>query len=113
MGSWGKRPWDNDYAADWFLSLFEKTQLRKSVVAALRFDIEEHAEIVRAAAHMVYLLGHTYVWPIETIDEDLQLAIDKLDQLREHPDMPEDELTLERNELASRLERAQRNSTVS
>ena len=41
MGAWGKLPWDNDGAADWFGDLFDKTKLAKEVEAALKLIIPE------------------------------------------------------------------------
>jgi hypothetical protein len=81
MGTWATRPWDNDSAADWFGDLFDETKLADRVEATLRLDpVDSHDEI-RAAASVVLLLGHTYVWPIKQIDKHLTLAADQLEQI--------------------------------
>jgi hypothetical protein len=83
MGAWGYAPWDNDGAADWFGDLFEATRLADRVEEALRLDAEDHHEEIRAAAAAVIMLGRVYVWPVEKLDEHVQLAADRLKELRE------------------------------
>lgn len=109
MGAWDIEPWDNDAAADWFMEMFDKTELADYVRSALtHLDVENEYDEVRAAASMVRLLGHNYVWPVETIDEDLELAASKLEKLLDVPEMQENENILnavksEISELRSRI----------
>lgn len=81
MGAWGNLPWDNDSGADWFGDMFEDTKLADRVEATLRLDPAESHEEIRAAASVVLLFGHTYVWPIKQIDLHLALAADRLEEL--------------------------------
>ena len=81
MGAWGKAPWDNDGAADWFSDVMENSRLPTMVESALVLDAEEHHEDIRAAAYVLLSLGRTYIWPIEKLDEHLKLAIRKLREI--------------------------------
>jgi hypothetical protein len=93
MGSWGSAPWDDDLAADWFANLFEATKLARRVEKTLNHrDLEEYAAEVRAAAYVLIALGMNYIWPVDDLDRHLNLAISKLEAIRELPDyagMPE------------------------
>jgi len=83
MGTWGTAAWENDGAADWFAELFEKSKLAARVERMLRKkDVEEYHEEIRAAAHVVVALGRNFVWPIEVLDDHLQLAIDQLEAIK-------------------------------
>jgi Domain of unknown function (DUF4259) len=73
MGAWGKLPWDNDGAADWFGELFEKTKLAERVEDTLRLDVDSHGEI-GAAASVLLFLGRVYIWPVHDLDRHLTLA---------------------------------------
>src|SRR5258708_23951246 len=79
MGVWGKLPWENDGAADWFGDLFEKTKLAKRVEDTLKLDVENSHEEIRAAASVLLFLGHVYIWPVADLDRHLKLAADQLD----------------------------------
>ena len=81
MGVWGDAPWDNDTAADWFGQIFDETQFADRIAEGLNADLDKHPEIVRAAAHVVYLLGRAYVWPAGSLKQHLQLAVDRLQAL--------------------------------
>lgn len=109
MGTWDSKPWDNDTAADWFGDLFDETKLRDKVATALNLELTEHQEI-RAAAHMLMKLGRVYVWPINHLDEDLALAIQRLTEIKEaniFEDVPEfiTEIEYEIEVLRCRLNR--------
>jgi len=108
MGAWGKLPWDNDRAADWFGDLFDKTKLAKQVEDTLKLEAEDsHAEI-RAAASVLLFLGRDYVWPVHDLDRHLTLAADRLevvsrlDVIGESPELV-DEIRAEIQELRSRI----------
>src|SRR4051812_34324140 len=81
MGTWGNLPWGNDGAADWFGELFDKTELADQVEEALQLDADDGYEEIRAAAAVVLLLGHNFVWPVEKLDDHLELAASKLEEL--------------------------------
>ncbi|PZU94248.1 MAG: hypothetical protein DCE90_15425 [Pseudanabaena sp.] len=81
MGTWGNRPWDNDAAADWFGETMDTTQLCQKVEEALNLDIEDYYEEVRAAASILLLLGHNYVWSVGDLDRHLELAATKLTEI--------------------------------
>src|SRR4051812_22395379 len=87
MGAWGKAPWDNDDAADWFGELFSATKLAACVEKTLKKkDVEEYAGQIRAAAYVLIALGRVYVWPIDDLDRHLRLAIEKLEAISQLPD---------------------------
>lgn len=81
MGAWGKEPWENDAAADWFGDVMENSGLPLMVEAALVLDVEEHHEDIRAAAYVLLSLGRTFIWPVQKLDEHLRLAIQKLREI--------------------------------
>lgn len=72
MGAWGREPWDNDGAADWFGGLWEGTPIVERVEAGLRS--EDSDEIV-AALWLCDHLCRVYVWPVASYDQTLDLAI--------------------------------------
>jgi hypothetical protein len=110
MGTRDDKPWDNDTAADWFGDLFDAIKLREKVRQTLELDVEDHHEEIRAAASLLMFLGRTYVWPIDHIDDDLQLAITKLEAMASMPDaedlVPVEAVTAEVALLRSRLKDA-------
>jgi hypothetical protein len=81
MGIWGARPWDSDAAADWFGDLLSESGLAEQVERTLNLDIEDDFEEVRAAAAVLVLLGHNYVWPVEDLDRHLELAASRLEEI--------------------------------
>lgn len=108
MGAWGKLPWDNDGAADWFGDLFEKTKLAKQVEDTLRQDVQDSHEEIRAAASVLLFLGRTYIWPVKDLDRHLTLAADRLEEIirvtviAESPEFV-DEIRTEIQELRDRI----------
>jgi len=72
MGAWGKEPWDNDTAADWFGGLWETSDLPIKVRQGL--DSESSDEVV-AAIWVCAELCRNYVWPIEALDDTLRAAV--------------------------------------
>ena len=92
MGAWATAAWDNDGAADWFAGLFDATGLANYVRETLQRDVKEYDEEVRAAAYMLVALGRVYIWPIDDFDNDLDLAIAKLEEikaLKNYQEVPE------------------------
>ena len=81
MGTWGNLPWDNDNAADWFDDLFSRTQLAKHVEETLNLDPTKSYEEIRAAACVLLLFGHPYVWPIDRLNRHLTLAAEGLERI--------------------------------
>jgi hypothetical protein len=110
MGAWGKLPWDNDGAADWFGDLFDKTKLAKQVEDTLKLDAEDSHEEIRAAASVLLFLGRVYVWPVHDLDRHLSLAADRLEEvsrldvIAESPEIVE-EIRGEIQELRSRIKK--------
>ena len=84
MGAWGTEPWDKDAAADWFTSLFRGIDADSRISAALD---DGNADVTRAAAFLLSVLGRPYTWPGEpsmlgnhldrTISRMESLAVDK------------------------------------
>ena len=108
MGAWGKLPWDNDAAADWFDGLFDKTKLAGHVENTLKLNVDDQHEEIRAAASVLLSLGRNYVWPVHDLDRHLALAADQLEQIShleviaESPELVE-EIQSEIQELRSRI----------
>jgi len=116
MGTWGHLPWDNDSAADWFGDTFDKTKLALRVEEALKLPAADSADEIRAAAAVVLLLGHTYVWPVHDLDRHLTLAADRLEEIRKlgsYAEVPEIEssISAEIQELRSRIKDASKSSS--
>jgi hypothetical protein len=109
MGAWGRKPWENDDAADFFAGLFPP-DFHDKIMAALRSEWEEE---VRAAAWVVTQLAHSgYVWPPnpEAMIEACRLAADKLEELATESEQGDelwdwDELRREAAELRTRRHR--------
>ncbi|QEL20551.1 hypothetical protein [Limnoglobus roseus] len=101
MGSWGPEPWANDTASEWYDDLFEQTGFVLRVDGALRRDVAEDAETVRAAAYLVVALARGTVWPgdrravLELAASKLQEMVDREDEL----DLPDHHLDRVREEL--------------
>jgi hypothetical protein len=108
MGAWGKLPWENDGAADWFDDLFSKTKLSEKVEDAFKLDVSNSHEQIRAAASILLFLGRPYIWPVHDLDRHLDLAADRLEdttRVSEIADSPEfvEEIRAEIQELRSRI----------
>ena len=83
MGTWDDSPWGSDAAADWFGALMDSTRLREVWHEGISVDPDDdRGEIIYAAAWLFVQLGHVYVWPIETFDEDLERTIQAFRALR-------------------------------
>jgi hypothetical protein len=110
MGAWGKLPWDNDKAADWYGGLFDKTNLANQVEETLKLDAEREHEQIRAAASILLFLGRVYIWPIRDLQRHLALAADRLEEvsrvavIAESPEFVE-EIGGEIKELRSRIKK--------
>lgn len=77
---WGDKPWDNDAAADWFANLMHNTnfpeQIRMTLLLCEQGDaVGEDTAVLRAAVYCILQFCHVYVWPVDQIDKDLNLAI--------------------------------------
>ena len=81
MGAWGKLPWENDGAADWFGDLFDKTKLAIEVEDTLKLHAATYHQEIRAAASVLLSLGRVYVWPIRDLQRHLALAAEKLEEV--------------------------------
>jgi hypothetical protein len=91
MGTWGFQPWQDDLAADWFADLFSKGKIAERVEQALaRSDIEEYWPEIRAAEHVVAVLGD--VWPPEQLAAHHRLAIEKLQAVKQSPEFAGDDM---------------------
>src|SRR5262245_55414929 len=85
MGGWGTKPWDNDIAADWFGNMMEATGLAAYVEKTLHQELGDDdpgaiADEIRAAASILVLLGHIFVWT-EDWEKHLKLAIWRLEEI--------------------------------
>ena len=112
MGDWGTKPWENDVAADWFMYMMETTQLAEYVEKTLRQEIDDddpaaRAAEIRAAASVLVLLGHAHIWPVDDWENDLKLAISRLEEIlpRDFSDREEEQIRAEITVLKARLER--------
>lgn len=104
MGMWAYAPWDNDEAADWFGDLMDQTKIREAWLEGIRQDPIDSPGVVRAAGALFLMLGRVYIWPIQTFDEDLELAISSLSRVSECSDYKEapELIELLRNEIGKR-----------
>jgi hypothetical protein len=82
MGCWGVKPYENDSAADWFGDLWDECPVPSKVEEALELDVEDCHEEIRAAAHVLLQLGHTYIWPVGSIDRHCDLAARRLEEIK-------------------------------
>jgi hypothetical protein len=108
MGTWGKLPWENDGAADWFGELFDKTKLAQYVEDTLKVSVEDAHEEIRAAASVLLFLGRDYIWPTNELDRHLALAASQLEKISRLSEIAEsseivDEIQAEVRELRSRI----------
>lgn len=108
MGAWGKLPWENDGAADWFGNLFDRTKLARHIEDALKLDAQDSHEEIRAAACVLLFLGRDYIWPVDLLDRHLCLASDRLEEISHLDVIAEsqdfvDEINSEIQELRSRI----------
>lgn len=92
VGMWGIEPWANDRAADWYDQTFEVTGLAQQVEQTLNLNLAEYVDEVRAAAHIVCLLGNKYMWPSDSRERCIRLALSRLrqilgEQLFKNPDI--------------------------
>jgi hypothetical protein len=110
MGRWATRPWDSDTAADWCWEMMEKTGLVKHIEETLRHKIDDafpgDADEIRAAAAVLLLLGHHYVWPVDDLERDLKLAIARLEEIlaKDYGGSCNEQIHAEIAALKSRLE---------
>jgi hypothetical protein len=81
MGMWGTEPWANDAAADWYDATFALTDLSEHVEQTLNLRVEERADEIRAAAHLVSRLGEHYIWPTDSRVRCIKLAIARLQEM--------------------------------
>lgn len=112
MGTWGKRPWDNDIAADWFGNMMDTTGLAKYVEKTLRQELDDDnpefaADEIRAAVTILITLGHIYIWPNDMLEDHLKLAISRMEEILslENSIGIQEELQAEISILKARLDR--------
>ena len=77
---WGDKPWDNDRAADWFANLMHLTnfpdKIRETLLVCEQEDIDgENSALLRAAVYCILQFCRPYIWPIDDLNNDLDLAI--------------------------------------
>lgn len=77
---WGNNPWENDRASDWFANLMHLTHFPDQIRATLLLCEQEDAcgentALPRAAVYCALQVCRVYIWPIEHLDGDLELAI--------------------------------------
>lgn len=108
MGMWDIEPWDNDAAADLLADLFDETSLRLIWKSKLDNAIcEDDLDEMRAMVWVFLQLGRVYVWPIDHLDDDLDLAIIAAEKLVRDPDLADikgmrEKLNVELQDLVSR-----------
>lgn len=96
MGYWGTAPWDNDDAADWYISVISQTKLPDLIERTLRADPVKQADQIRAAASLLVLLGRAYTYD-DKFEEHLNLAIEALDLIKpRYKDDPKFEYWIDR-----------------
>lgn len=85
MGHWGNAPWDNDQSADWFDTVFKQTKIDEVISTALSKPVEyDTCDEIRGAIALFILLGHNYIYNIDSIDDHLELSISKNIELKKY-----------------------------
>ena len=82
MDCWGVKPYENDSAADWFGDLWDEFPIPSKVEEALKLDLEDNHEKIRAAAHVLVQLGENYIWPVGSIERHCHLAARRLEEMK-------------------------------
>ena len=105
---WESKPWDNDKAADWFAKLMRKSDFPSQIRASLVLVGEANTPILRAAVFCMLQFGRVYIWPINDLKKDLQLAILALERVLEdeeycYSDNMIEEINVELDELKNRI----------
>ena len=109
---WGHKPWENDRAADWFAGVIDDLGVAARVRTTLReaLDLEDwddESRTVRAASYLLIQLARVYMWPIDTLKDDLDLGIMGLQRVLQEDDYLDaeemkNEVLAELNELKAR-----------
>jgi|GEM_PF-558690 len=85
MGYWGNAPWDNDQSADWFDGVFKQTKIDEVIGTALSKPVDyDTCDEIRGAIALFILLGHVYIYNIDTLDDHLELCISKNLELKKY-----------------------------
>jgi hypothetical protein len=64
MGDWGKEPWNNDEAADWFHKFWKNSDFSVLIDEIENFnETEERYDSFRAASYVLQTMGNPYIWP--------------------------------------------------
>jgi len=109
---WGYQPWDNDRAADWFAKIVADSNLannvRETLEQAIALDyLDDEVYRIRAACYCLLKFGYVYVWPVNQLKGDLQLAIRAIDRVlqenEEEYEQLKDLFLAEKQELQIRL----------
>jgi hypothetical protein len=82
LGAWATSAAGNDRATDWFDQMFVATGLATYVEKTLRLDVAERHQEVRAAAYVMVALGRGNIWPTNLLEDHLNLAISKLQEIK-------------------------------
>jgi hypothetical protein len=114
---WGPKPWENDRAADWFAGAIEDSGIALHVRATLRKvlgveDWDDESQTARAASYVLVQLARVYMWPIDSLKDDLSLGITALervllDEEYIYSEEIKNEVLAELNELKVRQDRLQ------
>ena len=82
MSCWGVRPFESDSAADWFGDLWDEFPVPAKVEETLNRDLEDNHEEIRAAVHVLLQLGERFIWPLDSIDRQCELAAQRLEEMK-------------------------------
>jgi hypothetical protein len=80
MGAWGKEPYANDTACDWFIGAMQDGPLTERIEEALHSGNEDE---VRAAAFLLEKVAYGYVYPSAQRQQHIELAVSKLQRMLE------------------------------
>lgn len=92
MASNGYAPFDDDLAESLYSEIWQACNLPRLIRQMLSGVGDDEISVieVRALAYLLIVLGKSNIWPIDDLDDDLELVIGKLDQcikLNEVPDL--------------------------
>jgi hypothetical protein len=81
MQRWGREPWANRAAALWLAELLDRDALQR-IEDALRLDVVEFPDEIRAAAALLYHLDRAGCWPHGAADARLAHALALLERMQ-------------------------------
>jgi hypothetical protein len=91
MGAWSNDPWGSDEAADWFHRFWKEKNFDLLVNEIENLDpVDERFDSLRAACYLLEVLGISYVWPVDYLDDLRKLLTKAIELLRKMCNPPDE-----------------------